>query len=174
MQICSDLNTNMETPKCRCIPQVSATQVLNTFYYLFTVKTSSWHNTKTLKPHCLWVGINSGPGTRGPRDLWAFNSFYTVLHNLYWVPLLVVFHSQSTFCPSWCFTRCLSTRNYKGLWKSECICRPLTHWAMRIPVYYFILLQKLWISNSRSNSKFKFLYYYVLFWYTGCVFTGTI
>jgi len=54
------LNTNIETPHCRCIPQVKATdvnEVLNRFYYFLTVKTSSWHNTKPLKPHCLLLGM---------------------------------------------------------------------------------------------------------------------
>jgi len=35
----------------RCIKATCVNQILlNTFYYLYTVKTSGWHNIKTLKP----------------------------------------------------------------------------------------------------------------------------
>jgi len=39
-----------------------------------------------------------GPRTPGPTGVQLFLEVYT-LYNLYYVPLLVVSHSQSTFCP---------------------------------------------------------------------------
>jgi len=109
------------------------------------------------------VGINSGPGDQGPRTTGPAG-VQLFLEVYIYTSQLVLGTSASSLASNPLFAHHDASHNVYQLEilsaseKSECICRRLIWQAMSIQVYYFTSLQKLWISNSRYNSKFMFVW----------------